>query len=106
MHHLFALTVGGQTLNPPKTLPQPGSGGTIANNALTLFISAGIVITILYIIWAAIRWITSGGDKQKIAAARAHLTWSIIGLIVILISFFIISIFSYVFGVQLLNINL
>ena len=102
----LALSVGGQTLTSPKSLPQPGTGGTIANNALTLFITAGIILTILFIIWAAIRWIMSGGDKQKVAAARAQLTWSIIGLIIILTAFFVISIFSYMFGVKLLNINL
>lgn len=102
----LAFTVGGKTVNAPKGLPQGGQETTIINNGLTLFVSAAVIITVLYAVYAGIKWVTSGGDKQKVAAARAQLTWAIIGVVIVLISFFIISIFSFFFGVNLLDFKL
>ncbi len=102
---LLSLTVGNQTINPPPSLPKPGTESTIINGALTIFITAGIVLTVIFFVWGGIMWITSGGDKQKIASARARLTWSIVGLAVILISYFIVAVFGHFFGVQLLNVS-
>lgn len=102
----IAFSVGGRTVTAPAGLPKPGTENTIISNALTIFITAGIIITVIMVIYAGIKWVTSGGDKQKLASARARLTWAIIGLVIILVSFFIISIFSYVFNVNLLNFKL
>lgn len=99
----LSFSVGGTQITSPKGLPQPGTENTILSNALALFITAGIIITIIFVVLGGIKWVMSGGDKQKVAAARAQLTWAIIGLVLILLSFFIINIFNYVFGVNLLN---
>jgi uncharacterized BrkB/YihY/UPF0761 family membrane protein len=103
---LLSLTIGGGTpITAPSGLPQPGaiSIEKIISNTLSLIITAGIVVSVIMIVWAGIQWVTSEGDKQKVAAARARLTWAIIGIIIMLISFFIISVINYLFGIQLLN---
>lgn len=105
MDQLLALSVGGQQLQGPANLPPPDSGPTIISNALQLFISAGIIIVVFMLIWAGIQWSSSAGDKQKLASARGRLTWAIIGLIIILLSFGIIGAISYFFNVPLLNLN-
>lgn len=105
MIEYLALTVGGQTIEAPSSLPQPERAPAIINNALSLFITAGIIITVIFLILAGIKWITSGGDKQKLAQAKAQLKWSIVGLIIILLAFAIISIFNFMFGINLLNFN-
>ncbi|MEX2007504.1 MAG: hypothetical protein WD992_01910, partial [Candidatus Levyibacteriota bacterium] len=51
----------------------------------------GIVLTVAFIILSGIQWIISGGDKQKLQAARGRLIYSIVGLIVIAGAFFIVS---------------
>jgi len=40
-------------------------------------------IAVLMIVIAAIMWMTSGGDDDKITTARKMLVWAIIGLIVV-----------------------
>lgn len=105
---LLSLTIGNMTINAPTRLPQPSNAMTekILGNAITTFLIAGAVVSVLVITWGGIQWITSGGDKQKLAAARAHITWAVIGLIIMLISFFFVNSLSYFFGVSLLNSNL
>lgn len=68
-----------------------GSGGsvvtddpaTLIKNVVTLiFIVAG-AITFAYLIFGAIKWITSGGDKSKVEEARNKITSAIIGLLIL-----------------------
>jgi hypothetical protein len=105
MMKLISFSINGNPISIPSKLPQPGKAPSIISNAITIFITAGIIAAIITIIWAGIQWTTSGGDKQKLASAKARLTWGIIGLIIILISFFIINIWGYFFGVNLLNVS-
>lgn len=101
----LAFTVGGQTINSPAGLPKPGNENAIISGAVQLFITICIVVTIIFVVWAGIKWITSGGDKQKVASARASLTWAIVGIVLVLIAILIVNVFSYAFGIELLNFN-
>lgn len=100
---LLSLSIDGKPITPPTGIPAPQTGMVerVVNNAITLFMVVGLITSILVLVWAGIQWVTSGGDKQKIAAARARITWGIIGLVVILTSFLIIKAFDAFFGITL-----
>lgn len=102
---LISLSVNGTPINPPPGIPKPGSDmtGKILSNGITIFLVAGVIVSVLFIIWGGINWITSNGDKQKLASARARITWAIIGLVIMLISFLIINMIGYFLGVELLK---
>jgi TRAP-type C4-dicarboxylate transport system permease small subunit len=68
----------------------------IINAALAF---AGIAALIL-IIYASFQYTTSKGDQAKIDSAKKTLTYAIIGLIVIFLSFFIVSLISQLTGVK------
>ena len=99
---LLALTIGNTVVKTPTKLPQPGNETKIISGAITIFMTAGIIASLISVIWAGIQWTSSSGDKQKLASARARLTWGIIGLVIILLAFFVINVFGYFFGVNLL----
>ena len=70
------------------------------------------VMTIVAIIWfvfvlitGAISFISSGGDKQKLEAARSKITSGIIGLIITISALFIIGLIGTFLGVNLLDIG-
>ena len=50
-----------------------------------------------------LKWITAGGDKAKVSEAQTQMTQAAIGLIVIVVSFFIIGIVGAVLGIDILN---
>lgn len=58
---------------------------------------AGIV-ALFFIIFAGIRFIISGGDPKQVEGARKTLTYAIIGLVIILLSFFIVSLIGRLTG--------
>jgi hypothetical protein len=70
-----------------------GAGGIslFINNAISLFyIIAGIVF-IGYVLWGAFDWITSGGEKEKVAGAQKKLTHAFMGFILLAVAFGIIN---------------
>ena len=107
MSYLALTLPGGQTINPPAGIPQGGittTSSAIAN-AVTLMLIVVVVLALIYLILGGIRWITSGGDKAKVASARARITFAIVGLIVAMGAFFIVNIIGYFFKVNLIGVG-
>ncbi len=63
---------------------------------------AGIAF-LFYFITSALNWITSGGDKQKTTTAKDGMTHAAIGLIAVVVAYFIASIIGSVLGINILN---
>lgn len=64
----------------------------------TIFVLA-IVAALLYLIWGAFKWLTSGGDKAAVQAAREHIVAAIIGLMLIFVSYVVMNILlNFFFG--------
>jgi hypothetical protein len=60
-----------------------GGFGLWFSNILSVVMALGAIACLALIIWGAIQWITSGGDKQKVEEARNRISAAIIGLIVL-----------------------
>lgn len=104
MDKLLALTLpGGQSIEAPKNVPQGGVDylGKVLSNGLGLFMTVAVVLVLFFLVWAGIQWAGSNGDKNKLASARARITWAIIGLVVVMLTFFILSAIGGLFGVKL-----
>jgi len=102
----LALTLpGGQTINPPAGVPAGGltTLNTALSGAITLFLVLSVFLTLIFLILGGVQWISSGGDKAKIQSARGRITWAIIGLIVAMLSFFIVNLIGFFFKVDLLQ---
>lgn len=53
--------------------------------------SVGALFVLIYFLWAAVEWISAGGDSSKIQKARDRIIQSFIGLILLVFSFVIIN---------------
>lgn len=98
-----------ETVNLGQT--QPGgvktttsTGSLIASGIQILFIFAGLAV-LIFIVWAAFDWITSGGDKEKVAAARRKITNAIIGLFLLALALFITTLVSDLTGIPIFTTN-
>lgn len=102
---------------PVNTCPT-GIGGTICNltatqfgkvigNVITALIIIAIIIAIIILVWGGIKWILSGGDKAKVESARNTIIGAIIGLVLVFLAWFIITLVAGLFGINdLKNITL
>ena len=58
---------------------------------LSFILIAAIIISLIYLIWGGIKWITSGGDKGNVETARGHIIAAIIGLVLVFSAWFIMN---------------
>lgn len=70
---------------------------------LTLVV--GVLIFFFTLVIGSIQWITSGGDKNSLEAARSKITNGLIGLIVLFVSFAIIQFIETFFSINILTID-
>lgn len=73
--------------------------GPLFQNVLGALLSFSGVVALFLIILSGIKFITSGGDAKQVEGARKTLTYAVIGLVVIFLSFFILNIISTITGV-------
>ncbi len=76
---------------------QPGKAGSIVGNIISALLIFAIVVTLIYLVYGGIKYITSGGDKAKIDAARSHIRAAIIGVVISLSAYLILNIITQVF---------
>lgn len=80
--------------------------GSVVSGVITVLLIGAAIIALFFLIWGGIKWITSGGDKAKVDSARQTIIASIIGLIIALLAFFIITIVLGLFNLSLTDLKL
>lgn len=65
----------------------------------TIFLLAGMV-AVFFITISGIKLVTSGGDPVKVSEAKRTLTFAVIGLVVVLVSFGILRVIATVTGTE------
>lgn len=101
----FALSVPGYGNIPApreiQRIPIATYGGNIIWLALELFLLAALLLSLFMLIWGGFRFMTSGGNKQDLDLARKTIVLSIIGLLIVVLSFAIINFIAGFFGVPI-----
>jgi len=111
----LALTIPGANGQPlqvqaPKGVPQGGlatSGGNIIAAAIQILLLVAVLLGLFYIIYGGFKWMTSGGDQEKLSGARSTIMYAIIGVSISVLSFFIVNVIGHFFDPnwQVLNIE-
>jgi hypothetical protein len=75
------------------------AGQTLRNIVLFLVVIA-VVVALVYLLYGGIKWITSKGEKTEVEAARNHIMAAVMGLIVVFLAIFILTIILTAFGIS------
>lgn len=65
--------------------------GTVFGNLINFIFVFAVVLALGFLIFGGIRWITSGGDKAGVESARNTIIAAIVGLVVIVLAYFILN---------------
>ncbi len=98
-------------------LTNPALGKLNANTGVSFFqqlipsliglaFVAGSIVFFFMLMFGAIQWITSGGDKASVEAARGRITQALVGIIVLFGVFAIIKLVQDFFGLNILTIDI
>jgi len=80
--------------------------GTAIGSIITTLMIIAVIIAVFFLVWGGIKWIMSGGDKAKVESARNTIIGGIVGLVLVFLAYFIISVVAGIFGINISNLTL
>lgn len=78
-------------------VPQFKTLGDFLSGFLNIVFYIAVFLAFYWILWAAFQYILAKGNKESLARARSRITWALVGLIVIFVSYFIAKFASEIF---------
>jgi len=79
--------------------------GQLLSGAIGFILVIAALAAFIFLIWGGIQWITSGGDKASVEAARSRILAAIIGLFVVFAAWALMSILGEFFGFKLTDLR-
>ncbi len=80
--------------------------GKLLPNLVGLGFVIGVILFFFYLLFGAIQWIVSGGDKAAIEGARGKVVNAVVGLVILFSIFAIIKLIETFFGVSILALDI
>ena len=90
------------TIKQPSTIKITDLGTLISAAVGSIMIIASL-IAFVYLILGGIQWITSGGDKAAMEAARNKITHAIVGLIIVGAAWAIMALVQNFLGITVIG---
>lgn len=78
-----------KNVGPPNFRFNNANLGTIISDLLNIAFYSATFLAFIWIAVAALQWLFSAGDKEKIAKSKARITYALVGLIIIILAFLI-----------------
>ena len=75
----------------------------ILSGSISLLLIVVSIVFFFILVIGGLKWITSGGDEKKVAAARAQITNAIVGLAIVFASWAIIALIGTLFNITILD---
>lgn len=82
-----------------------GGFGVWFSNIITVAMTLAVILVFGFLIWGAIEWITSGGDKGKVEGARNKISNAVMGLIVLAAATALFVLVEEFLGIDVLTFN-
>lgn len=93
-------------VNPPKQGVNPFTPvGVILQNVLVIIFVIAALTVLFMLVWGAFQWITSGGVKESVDAARKRITQALIGLFILALAFLITRVVGSLVGIDITNLK-
>lgn len=91
------INVNGMTLKGP--LVGFDSIASIINNVVPFIMSLAGIILFFVLMWGGFDYVSSQGAPEKLKSANAKITAGVIGFVILVLSFLITRVLSYIFGI-------
>ncbi|MFA6184546.1 MAG: hypothetical protein WCT51_02600 [Candidatus Shapirobacteria bacterium] len=75
----------------------------MVSGAISLVLIVVSLVFFFILVIGGLKWITSGGDEKKVAAARAEITNALIGLVIVFAAWAIMKLIGSIFGINILG---
>lgn len=87
--------------------PQVPTGGpTTVANVYDIFLTVmrwvfafAMVLALIIVVWGGITYMTAGGDEEKVGAAKKRIIWGLVGIIIIIAAWALVTIIARFLGI-------
>lgn len=86
-----------QTGAPPNVVAQ-GTLGQNITNIINFFLGLLGLIAVAFLIYAGVLMVTAGGNDEQVGKAKKIITFSVIGIVIILLSYTIVTFITSALG--------
>ncbi len=77
--------------------------GTLIGGIVGVAIIIAALLAFIYLVWGGIEWISSGGDKAGMEAARSRITNAFVGLFIVAAAWAITKLIETFFGITIIS---
>jgi hypothetical protein len=70
-----------------RGLSSPTSLGGFVSSLIGQIYIIGLIFDVIYLTWGSYRYLISGGDAKAAKAARDHMTYAVVGMVVIFMAY-------------------
>lgn len=95
-----AMAASGDSYVPTNVVNPNLDPNAIPKLVINLLFGVATFLAAAYLIYGGIRWITSRGDKVAVESARKHIVAAVIGLVIVVGSFFILTTVMKILGIS------
>lgn len=96
--YFIAATVASAQINVSPPAQGYKDLGEFIGNIVQIAFGIGLIVTLIYLIWGAFDWITSGGDKEAVGKARGKIINALIGIAVLAVAFALANVAAQILG--------
>lgn len=95
--------LGTNALPGNQTTDHAADFGDRLGSILTVVLTIGMLLLLLYLVWGAVEWLTSGGDSSKLQAARNRMMHAIVGILLLSGSLALYLFVQWILGIEVLE---
>ena len=94
---VYALDISDPTVNP---LAKFANIAALLNIFIPILIIGAAFLLLIMLLYGGFTWITAGGTPENLAKAQKIMTFAIIGLVIVILSFLFVKLISIIFKID------
>ncbi len=75
-------------------------------NIISVVVGLGFMAMLVLLIWAGIKYITSGGEPKAIQSAHQTITWALLGVVYMVVAWIILQLVHVFTGIDVTIFNI
>lgn len=76
----------------------------IVANIISLVVGIGFITALILLIWAGLKYLTSGGEPKAVQSAHSVTTWALLGIVFMAIAWLILQLVAGFTGLEKITV--
>ncbi len=75
----------------------------LVGRIINISVAGAFIAVVVVLVWAGIKFITSGGDSKSLDQARTTITWGLLGILFLAIAWLVLQLIAIFTGIEALK---